>query len=326
MSERVLIVDGDLIAYRFAAAGEQRSVSVKHIKSDKERIFKNRTNFKEFLAEKNYEYKPEEYLIEDIQTVGSKDFTLGTIKKFLDRMKEEMWADRVEIYIGSGDTFRHRLALPTGYKSNRVDNLRPLLLDDTRHYLKVKYGTKVVPPSGLEVDDVITIRSYEELEKGNNPILVSNDKDAQQSSGIQVLNWQKDPWEIKMIPTVGSLYKDKAVVKGDGLMFLALQTLAGDTADCYCGYDLSEVKYGPTKAMKALEKAQTEKEVLEILISEFKRLYPAPFTYTDCHGVVHMNADWFDMLQLYWTCAYMKRSWDDDSSFVQFAAEREVYL
>ena len=326
MSERVLIIDGDLIAYRFAAAGEQRSVSVKHIKSDKERIFKNRTTFKEFLTEKNYEYIPEDYLIEDIQTVGSKDFTLGTIKKFLDRMKEETWADRFEIYIGSGDTFRHRLALPSGYKSNRAENLRPLLLDDTRHYLKVKYGAKVIPAGGLEVDDVITIRSYEELAKGNDPILVSNDKDAQQSSGIQVLNWQKDPWEIKLIPTVGSLYKEKAVVKGDGLMFLALQTLSGDTADAYCGYDLSQVKYGPTKAMKALEGAKTEQEVLEILISEFKRLYPAEFSYTDCHGMEHTNVDWRDMLQMYWECAYMKRSWDDDSSFVQFAGERGVYL
>lgn len=326
MSERVLIVDGDLIAYRFAAAGEQRSVLVKHIKSNKEQIFKNRTTFKEFLAEKNYEYIPEDYTMEDIQTVGSKDFTLGTIKKLLDRMKEEMWVDRMEIYIGSGDTFRHKLPLPSGYKSNRAENLRPLLLDDTRHYLKVKYGAKVIPAGGLEVDDVITIRSYEELAKGNDPILVSNDKDAQQSSGIQVLNWQKDPWEVKLIPTVGSLYKEKAVVKGDGLMFLALQTLSGDTADAYCGYDLSQVKYGPTKAMKALEKAQTEKEVLEILISEFKRLYPTEFSYTDCHGVEHTEVDWRDMLQMYWECAYMKRSWDDDSSFVQFAGERGVYL
>lgn len=326
MSERVLIIDGDLIAYRFAAAGEQRSVVVKHIKSQKERVFKNRTTFKDFLAEKNYEYIEADYVIEDIQTVGSKDFTLGTIKKFFDRLKEETWADRIEVYIGSGDTFRHKLALPSGYKSNRVDNLRPILLDDTRHYLKLKYGAKVVPAGSLEVDDVTTIRSYEELAKGNDPILVSNDKDAQQSSGIQVLNWQKDPWELKLIPTVGSLYKEKAVVKGDGLMFLALQTLSGDTADAYCGYDLSNVKYGPTKAMKALEKAQTEKEVLEILISEFKRLYPEPFTYTDCHGVEHTDADWFDMLQMYWTCAYMKRSWDDESSFIQFAAERGVYL
>jgi len=61
MTERVLIIDGDLIAYRYAAAGEERSVAVKHIKSDKERIFKNRTAFKNYLAEKSYEYVPEDY-------------------------------------------------------------------------------------------------------------------------------------------------------------------------------------------------------------------------------------------------------------------------
>lgn len=326
MTERVLIIDGDLIAYRYAAAGEERSVAVKHIKSDKERIFKNRTAFKAYLTEKNYEYVSEDYTIEDIQTAGSLKLVLTNIKKFLAKMKEATWADRVEIYLGSGETFRHRLPLPFGYKNNRADNLRPVFLNEARKYMQRKHGAKVVQLNGLETDDVVTIRSYEELALGNDPILSSNDKDAQQSSGVEVLNWQKDPWEVKLIPTVGSLYKEKAVVKGDGLMFLALQTLAGDTADTYCGYDLSEVKYGSTAAMKALQGAQTEKEVLEVVISEFKRLYPSEFTYTDCHGVEHVDADWRDMLQMYWECAYMKRSWDDPSSFVQFAGERGVYL
>ena len=324
MGKRILIIDGDLIAYRFAAAGEQRSICVKHIKSSKERIFKTRTAFKEFLAAKDYEYVPEDYTIEDIQTVGNKDFTLSTIQKFIDKMIEFTWADDFEVYLGSGKTHRHYLPLPTPYKGNRKDTLKPLLFEDTRNYLRKKYKAKVI--GELEVDDVVTIRSYEELQEGNEPILASIDKDSQQSAGVEVLNYMKDPWELKMIPDVGILYKEKTTIKGDGLKFLAYQTLAGDDADGYCGYDLSQVKYGPTKAMKALENAQTEKEVLEILISEFKKLYPNEFTYTDCHGVEQVDVNWFDMLQLYWDCAYMKRAWDDNSSFVQFAAEREVYL
>lgn len=324
MGKRILIIDGDLIAYRFAAAGEQRSICVKHIKSSKERIFKTRTAFKEFLAAKDYEYVPEDYTIEDIQTVGNKDFTLSTIKKFIDKMIEFTWADEVEVYLGSGKTHRHYLPLPTPYKGNRKDTIKPLLFEDTRNYLRKKYKAKVIEE--LEVDDVVTIRSYEELSKGNEPILSSIDKDSQQSTGIEVLNYLKDPWELKMIPVIGTLYKEKTTIKGEGLKFLAYQTLAGDDADGYCAYDLSQVKYGPTKAMKALEVAQTEKEILEIVISEFKKLYPTEFTYTDCHGIEQVDVNWFDMLQLYWDCAYMKRSWDDNSSFVQFAAEREVYL
>lgn len=319
MKEKVLIIDGDLIAYRFAAAGEQRSICAKHIKSKKERIFKTRTAFKEYLAEVNFEYVPEDYEIEDIQTVGDAAFTMSTINKFITKMTEFTWADRVEIYLGSGKTFRHALPLPSGYKNNREDSLRPLLLNDTRQYMVNKFGAVILTDTDLEVDDWVTIRSYEELEEGNEPVLVSNDKDAQQSQRIRVLNWQKDPWELKLIPELGTLYKEKTTIKGDGLRFLAYQTLAGDTADTYCGYELSTLKYGPTKAMNALLTANNEQEVLLVLISEFKRLYPEPFTYTDCHGVVHMNADWFDMLQMYWRCAYMKRSRNDDSDFIAFA-------
>jgi hypothetical protein len=324
MGKRILVIDGDLIAYRFAAAGEQRSICVKHIKSNKERIFKTRTAFKEFLAAKDYEYVAEDYSIEDIQTVGNKDFTLSTIKKFIDKLVEFTWADEVEVYLGSGKTHRHYLPLPTPYKGNRKDTIKPLLFEDTRNYLRKKYKAKVIEE--LEVDDVVTIRSYEELINGNEPILCSIDKDSQQSTGIEVLNYMKDPWELKMIPDIGSLYKEKTTIKGDGLKFLAFQTIAGDDADGYCGYDLSQVKYGPTKAMKALENATTEKEILEVVISEFKKLYPDSFNYIDCHGVEHTDADWRDMLQIYWDCAYMKRSWDDNSSFVQFAGERGVYL
>lgn len=328
MTKRILIVDGDLIAYRFAAAGEQRTISVKHIKSEKERIFKNRTVFKEYLAEKNYEYVPEDYIIEDIQTVSNKDFTLETIKKFMASAMEHTWADDCEVYLGSGETHRHKLPLPEGkpYKGNRKDNIRPLLFNDTRNYLRKKFDAKIVDGTELEVDDIVTIRAYEELRNGNEAILASIDKDSQQSQGIEVLNYLKDPWELKLIPTIGSLWKEKSAIKGDGLKFLAYQTLAGDDVDYYCGYDLSPIKYGPTKAMKALESAQTEQEVLQVLIEEYKRLYPDVFQYTDCHGVHHTEVDWKDMLQMYWDCAYMKRSWDDTSSFVQFAGERGVYL
>lgn len=323
MSERVLIVDADLIAYRYAAANEKRTIIAKHIKSNKEKIFKTRTELKTFLKEKDIEFKAEDYEIEDVQTAASVEIALKNIKGILEGLREHTWADRVELYLGTGKTFRHKLALPTPYKDKRDDLLKPLQLQEARKYLMTKYKAQLVKE--LEVDDVVTIRAYEEKAKGNYPILVSVDKDAQQSQGIEVLNWDKDPWESKLIPDVGTLWKEKTTVKGDGLKFLAFQTLVGDSTDTYCGYHLSELKYGPMKAVKALEEANTEKAVLEVLISEYKRLYPTPVIYTDVHGIEH-ESEWDDLLQLYWDCAYMKRSWDDPSSFMQFAMERGVNL
>ena len=324
MTERVLIVDADLIAYQYAAANEKRSIVAKHLKSGREKIFKTRTELKTLLKEKNMEFKPEDYEIEDVQTAASIRFALRNVKGVIQRLTDHVWADKVELYLGTGKTFRHTLALPTPYKDNRDDLIKPLQLADVRKYLQVKHRAELI--KGIETDDMITIRAYEELAKGNNPIIASADKDAQQSQGVEVLNFGQEEWQGKVIPTVGSLWKEKTSYKGDGLKFLALQVLSGDSADTYKGYQLSNVAYGPAKAMKALEKASTEKEILEVLISEFKRLYPEPFDYTDCHGVDHTEVDWFDILQMYWTCAYMKRSIDDDSSFIQFAAERGVYV
>jgi hypothetical protein len=330
MTERVLIVDADLIAYQYAAANEKRTILAKHLKSGREKIFKTRTELKTLLKEKNMEFKPEDYEIEDVQTAASIRFALRNVKGVIQRLTEHTWADRVELYLGTGKVFRHALALPTPYKDNRDDLIKPLQLADVRRYLQVKHKAQLV--KGIETDDMITIRAYEELAKGNYPIIASADKDAQQSQGVEVLNFGQEEWQGKVIPDVGSLWKvvigkgPATDIKGDGLKFLAFQTLAGDKADTYFGYKLSNAKYGPAKAFKALEAAKTQQEVLQILIDEFKRLYPQPFDYTDCHGVLHSDVDWFDMLQLYWSCAYMKRSIDDESSFIQFAAERGVYV
>jgi len=330
MTERVLIVDADLIAYQYAAANEKRTILAKHLKSGREKIFKTRTELKTLLKEKNMEFKPEDYEIEDVQTAASIRFALRNVKGVIQRLTEHTWADRVELYLGTGKVFRHALALPTPYKDNRDDLIKPLQLADVRRYLQVKHKAQLV--KGIETDDMITIRAYEELAKGNYPIIASADKDAQQSQGVEVLNFGQEEWQGKVIPDVGSLWKvvigkgPATDIKGDGLKFLAFQTLAGDKADTYFGYKLSKLSYGPAKAFKALENTKTEQEILQVLISEFKRLYPEPFDYTDCHGVSHSDVDWFEMLQLYWSCAYMKRSIDDESSFIQFAAERGVYV
>ena len=323
MSKRLLIVDGDLVAYRHAAAAESRTIIAKHLDSGREKEFKTRTELKKFLKDKDMEFKTEDYEITDLQHPLDISFALSTVDQAIAKLQEVTWCDDVEIYIGSGKTFRHALALPTPYKDNRTDNIRPVHLAAVRNHLRRKYKAKVVD-NGLEVDDVVTIRAYECLQNAQEAVLASVDKDSYQCQGVALYNWLAADPKIELIPDVGHLRKDKDTVKGDGLMFLAFQVLAGDAADCYKGYELSKVKYGPTKAMNALKDCTTEQEILKIVISEFKRLYPEAFEYTDCHAVKHDEADWFDMLNLYWQCAYMKRSWDDPSSFMNYAMQRGV--
>ncbi len=323
MSDRTLIIDGDLIAYRYAAAAEKRSIIATIKKAGNKKEFKNRTELKKFVIEKGFEYKAEDYEIEDVQTPVDVSIALATVKNLMEKLQEAAWADNVEVYLGTGKTFRHKLPLPTPYKDNRDDTLKPIHLEATRAYMRKKYGAQLVEE--YEVDDVVTIRSYEYLNAGREAVLASVDKDSYQCQGVTLLNWGKDDWKLELLPDVGELWKEKTAVKGNGLKFLALQTLAGDTADTYCGYTLSNVKYGPTKAMNALLDAKTEQEVMQIMFNEFKRLYPEKFEYTDCHGVQH-EADWLSMLRLYWQCAYMKRSWKDPSDVFDFMDERKIVI
>ena len=323
MTKRTVIIDGDLIAYRYAAAAEKRSIIATLKANGNSKEFKNRSELKEFVTKAGFDYDPEHYEIEDVQKAVAKSIALDMVENFIKRIIEFTWADNHEIYLGEGDTFRHALPLPNPYKSNR-DTLKPVHLKAARDFLCKKYGAKVIT-NGLETDDVITIRAYDYLNIGEEVVLCSVDKDSYQTQGCIVFNWLGEPeeWKLEEIPDVGELRKEKSSIKGSGLKFLAYQVLAGDDADTYCGYDLSEVKYGPTKAMNALKDAETEQEIMQILFSEFKMLYPKKFKYKDCHGKTQ-EGDWLQQLQLYWQCAYMKRSLNDPSDIFDFMNERGI--
>jgi hypothetical protein len=323
MSNRLLIVDGDLVAFQQAAGIEKRTIIAKHLKSQREKEFSNRTELKKFLLNKNLTFEASDYEITDHQHPLDISIAISNLNLFLKKLQQSTWCDDMEIYLGGGNTFRHDLPLPTPYKDKRENLIKPIHLLAVRNHMRVKWKSKIVD-NGLEVDDVVTIRAYECLQEGREAVLASVDKDSCQSQGVSLLNWTDEDAKIELIPDVGHLYKDKDTVKGNGLMFLAFQVLGGDNADTYKGYYLSEVKYGPSRAMAALKDCKTEQEILKVTINEFKRLYPQPFNYTDCHGVLHEEADWFDMICLYWEVAYMKRSWDDNSSFMQFSMQKGV--
>jgi hypothetical protein len=321
MSDIVLIVDGDLAIFRNAAVTEKRSIDVTHLKSGKVKSFKNRTEFKKFLSDKNFEYKELDYLIEDIQVAQEPVVAFGIIKKLFDNMSSYVNADRMEVYVGNDErTFRQDLPLPSPYKNNREGLVKPVNFKATKSYVRKHYGSSTF--EGLETDDVVTIRCYEELAKGNIPILATLDKDAKQTQGVQLLDWTKNPFELELVPILGEpLVKVKTAVKGNGLRFLAWQVLAGDQTDTYKPYELSSVPYGATKAMNAVNEATTVAEVFDIIESEYKRLYPEEVNYID-HLGNYQSASWEDLLCLYWKCAYMKRSWDDPSDYWKYKDEQ----
>lgn len=327
----VCLIDGDLIAYKCAAAAEKRKVLITHKNSGKSKEYKTRTEFKKFLEGKGIEFNKDDYEFEDKQYPENFIAVQKSMQAILNKIRNNTFADKLEIYLGGGDNFRHELHLPLAYKRNRSDMLRPVLLDQARQYLIDSH--KAVLVEGEETDDVVTWRAYEVLEEGGFPIIVTADKDANQSSNCGVLDWTKDELEVITIDPVGHI--DKIAItsgkttrydyKGTGLKFLAYQVLVGDNADTYCGYDLSKNRYGAAKGYNALVDCTTEKEIIETLISEYKKLYPEPITYTDVHGKEHTK-NYLEILRMYWKCACMKRTKDDDLLFDDFINKLGVRL
>lgn len=322
MNKTVVIIDGDLVAYRFAAGGEARHIDVTHINSNKTKRFNTRTEFKKFLADKNFAYNEQDYLIVDGQTPIEFEDVARNVRKFINNVMDFTWADKLEVYVGSpNNTFRHRLLLPTPYKGGRSE-VKPTHLAATKAYLEKRFNA-IMCDSELEADDVITIRAYEELAKGNKPLLVTIDKDAMQCVGVDVLRWIDVPWKVVTIQDPGDVTKVDSQWKGTGTKFLAFQTLAGDAVDAYCGYDLSKTRYGPGTAAKALNEHDSVDTILNRMVLEYKKLYPDVFVYTSWNGV-EVEADWKDMLEMYWKCAYMKRSWKDESNVWEYLDANKV--
>lgn len=312
--ETVLLVDGDILAYRAAAASEKRTVIVKHLPSGKEKVFKNRTEFKDSMKAKEKEYNVDEYTFTDIQTPEDISYCLYSIKARLKVLQEETKADRVEVYVGGATNFRNDLLLPSKYK-DRAETIRPLHLIEAKNYLVQHHSS--IKSWEIEADDVLSIRGFEELSKGNKAVIGTVDKDTYQGEGLAIYDWTVEKPVIQQLSKdpLGYLEDTGKKVIGSGLKFLALQILAGDPVDTYKPSELAKVKYGAKSAYKLLVDLPDTKAVCDAVVVQYKKWYPEAFTYTAWNGKVVENATWEDILGLYFKCAWMRRTWDDQSDW-----------
>ena len=304
---KVLILDGDSIAYKCSAAGEQRSIEVLHKPSGICKSFKHRTEFKEAMKQRGKEIT-EDYQVVDKQECEPLEYILSTCKRHIERIANLTNADDVVIFAGETWNFRNSLALPKPYKGNRSGTLRPVHLQDAKKFLRNKY--KAMEAVGCEVDDECCISAYETLEAGDIPLLYRYEKDSDSFDGITLVTEGFSGVEYKIIPELGELTFDKNKVKGDGIKFLAYQWIESDPVDNYKAHELSKVRFGPKSAYEVLKSLNSPAEVLQAVIQQFKVFYPEKFEYTDFKGDQH-EADWRYMLELYFQCCRMQRRKND---------------
>ena len=303
---KVLILDGDSIAYRCAAAGEERYIKVTHGPTKITKNFKHRTEFKEKMQERGKEITSD-YSVEDCQDPEPISFVISTMKKHIDRIVKEVNPTEIKIFAGERDNFRLDLPLPHKYKGNRQNTIRPIHLAEAKKYLQRMYDAKSAV--GAESDDFCAIAAYDALRNDQQPVMYFYEKDQYQLDGVTLLH-DNSSFEYEVVPELGNLRLEKTSVKGLGLKFLAYQWICSDPVDAYCAYDLSSVKFGAKSAYKVLNDCKTEQEVLIKVKEQFKKFYPEPFEYTSWQGDTHLG-DWMSLMQMYYKCCRMMRSSND---------------
>ena len=158
MSKVIVVIDGDIVAFRCAAANEKRSIKATHKTTGQEIVCAHRTAFKEQIRDV---FQPEEFDIVDVQTAEDISHAIHGMKTTVAALKKSCNADEVEIYLSGKNNFRDSLPLPTKYKDR--EGIKPTQLKDCRNYLQEKMGAIIV--DNCEVDDKLAMRCHKDCNK-----------------------------------------------------------------------------------------------------------------------------------------------------------------
>ena len=315
----LVVVDTDTPLFSAAAVSEQRAILVTHEPTGIQKRFKTRTEFKELMKSKN---KPvtEAYSIQDLQEPEPVENALHLVKSSMQKIIDMYPSSKVVFVAGDSNNFRLDLPLPTRYKSQRTDMLRPVHLKACHKYAKQRFGA--ISADGCEADDLTIILAHEAKKQGKNALLLSIDKDSNQSIGLTISDYTGSYYQ-----TINEMHEVKYDTKyrSYGIPWIAMQWTVGDGIDCFKPTELSKSRYGAVSAYKDFKDLKTPQEVLLKVVELYKQFYPRKFEYTDWKGQQH-EADWKSMLVLYFQCCKMKESYDDDLCAGKFLAKYGVDL
>lgn len=296
-----LIIDGDVLAFRCAAANESRSIRAKHRITGQTTEHAHRTAFKEHIKGT---FEIDEFDIEDVQTCEDISHAFHAVDTCITAWMKSCEADGYEVYLSGDNNFRDSLPLPTKYKSTRSGNIKPVQLKDCRDYLVGKHKAGII--HGMEVDDKLAYRCYEGLKQKVKTIAVTIDGDQNGVAGW-MYNWTKQR-EPKLVNGLGyiELTKEKKDFDGYGRKFYFAQWVLGDFTDCFKPCELAKKKFGVVAMYKLLGECNTDKECVEAVYKQYKTWYPSPVTYTAWDGTEHTK-DAIGLMDLYAACAHMRR-------------------
>jgi 5'-3' exonuclease len=213
------LIDGDVVAYRCAAAG-QHIIYRMQLSDGTVNSFKSIKEFKEFIIQKEYvgmkaipydeKYiKLRESLYEDLD-IDPVGHVLHSVKQVLKGILKSTHADEYTVFLTGEDQWRPKIF--PDYKISRRDRPKPYYLARVREYMCDWWNAQII--QGDEADDAMAIAQM--ADPNEDTIICTIDKDLLMVPGLHY-NFVKG--------------ESQCITKEEGMRHFYKQLLAGDRVD-----------------------------------------------------------------------------------------------
>lgn len=310
--------DYDAIAYRSAAVTENTKIRAVHKTRGDEFVFKNRTelygHYKKkaggFLAQERAkgeeDYLPENFEIIEFSEPEPLSNALKIVKTAIESTNMDLKTKQHYGYLGGKGNFRVDISTLQKYKGNRDDMKRPTHLEDIKDYIRRNHGGIVV--NDKEADDKEAEDIYWAWKKKEDKVGIILDKDYKCCEG----NWYNfvDKKHFTVQGFGGLFLTAKSDVDGLGRLWKYYQIAFGDESDGYRADVQSDNKSTEKMCYNLLKDCKTDKEAWEVLVKQYKYLYPEPKQITTWKGDI-ITIDWLHCIQEITDLQHMQR-WQGD--------------
>ncbi len=218
------------------------------------------------------------------------------------------------LFLTGKNNFRISVAKKKGYKENR-DKPKPFHYYNIKEYLKHAYKAEEVV--GYEADDAVCIAQSLAIERGDDTIICSRDKDTRQMEGWH-FSWEcgKQPaWGPAKVEGFGTLtatfYPEEHKLAGQmkklvgtGDKWFLAQLVMGDSVDNIPGLK----GWGPAKTYELLREVESYHQGLDIVCRLYRDIY---------------GAGWQEQLEEQAQLVYMVRDLDDEDNLVMWRLKNQ---
>lgn len=258
-------IDGDVLIYRSGFAVERTCYKIKFSDGSYQDLQNRytRTQIKSKLKSQMDLKEDEDYTLKMYKLYEPLENALQICSRQIEKILTSIDALTHAIYLSSSDksNFRYQVAKTEGphgpgYKAGRP--AKPKYYDDIRSYLLTHWDAEEI--FGMEADDALGIYQREDT------VACHQDKDIDMIPGNHY-NFVTGDFYITEDP--GKLWFDGKKLRGGGLKWFYAQLLMGDSTDNIPGCK----RYGPVTAHKALEKATTEEEFIDVVWQVYRKQF-----------------------------------------------------